>query len=174
MPIACYPYRTAFHDKPLRVTGSIQWVWKAFADLTPKEVEAIFQLRQAVFVVEQNCPYLDVDGLDSQAVHLMGWSDEGLAATLRLFPAFEPYGGRVSIGRVCSRPDARKSGMGRELMQQGIDLIDERYAEKETQIGAQHYLKTFYESFGFSQCSEPYMEDGIEHILMLRAAAVSS
>jgi ElaA protein len=63
--------------------------------------------------------------------------------------------------------------MGRELMQQGIDLIDKRYAEKETQIGAQHYLKNFYESFGFSQCSEPYMEDGIEHILMLRAAAAS-
>jgi len=153
------------------VTGSIQWVWKAFADLNPQEVEAIFQLRQAVFVVEQNCPYLDVDGLDDQALHLMGWSDEGLAATLRLFPAFEPYGGRVSIGRVCSRPDARKSGMGRELMQQGIDLIDKRYGEKETQIGAQHYLKDFYASFDFSQCSEPYMEDGIEHILMLRAAA---
>ena len=58
-------------------------------------------------------------------------------------------------------------------MQQCIDLIDERYAEKETQIGAQHYLSNFYANFGFSQCSEPYMEDGIEHILMLRAAAAS-
>jgi ElaA protein len=152
------------------VTGTIQWVWKAFADLNPKEVEAIFQLRQAVFVVEQNCPYLDVDGLDDQALHLMGWSGDGLVATLRLFPAFEPYGGRVSIGRVCSRPDLRKSGIGHELMQQSIDLIDKRYAEKETQIGAQHYLKDFYASFGFSQCSEHYMEDGIEHILMLRSA----
>ena len=156
------------------MTDSIQWVWKAFADLTPKEVEAIFQLRQAVFVVEQNCAYLDVDGLDDQAMHLMGWSDEGLVATLRLFPAFGPYGGRVSIGRICSHPDVRKSGTGRELMQQCINLIDKRYAEKETQIGAQHYLKNFYESFGFSQCSESYMEDGIEHILMLRAAVASA
>ena len=153
------------------MTDSIQWVWKAFADLNPKEVEAIFQLRQAVFVVEQNCPYLDVDGLDDQALHLMGWSDDGLVATLRLFPTFEPFEGRVSIGRICSRPDRRKSGVGRALMQQSIDLIDTRYAEKETQIGAQHYLKNFYENFGFEQCSEPYMEDGIEHILMLRRVA---
>ena len=152
---------------------AIRWQWKVFADLRPAEVEAIFRLRQNVFVVEQNCAYPDIDGRDAQALHLMGWDDGKLVATLRLFPTFEPYGGRVSIGRICSHTDLRSSGVGRELVQQSIELIDARYPEQETQIGAQHYLKNFYASFGFQQCSDPYMEDGIEHIMMRRAAAAS-
>lgn len=153
------------------MSPAIRWQWKAFDDLKPTELEAILRLRQSVFVVEQNCAYPDIDGRDPEALHLMGWDNDTLVATLRLFPAFEPYGGRVSIGRICSHPDLRESGVGRQLVQQSIELIDARYPEKETQIGAQHYLKKFYASFGFTQCSEPYMEDGIEHILMLRAAA---
>jgi ElaA protein len=155
------------------MSRAIRWQWKAFTDLRPTEVEALFRLRQSVFVVEQNCAYPDIDGRDPEALHLMGWHNGRLVATLRLFPAFEPYGGRVSIGRICSHPDLRSSGVGRELVQQSMELIDERYPDKETQIGAQHYLKNFYASFGFRQCSDPYMEDGIEHIMMLRAAAAS-
>lgn len=155
------------------MSPAIRWQWKDFGDLQPAELEAILRLRQSVFVVEQNCAYPDIDGRDPDALHLMGWDDGRLVATLRLFPAFGPYSGRASIGRICSHPDLRKSGIGRELVQQSIDLIDARYPERETQIGAQHYLKDFYASFGFRQCSEPYMEDGIEHIMMLRAASAS-
>ncbi len=149
---------------------AIRWQWKAWHELTLKELEAMLALRQSVFIIEQNCPYPDIDGKDDQAVHLMGWLNHKLVATLRVFPKYEPYDNKSSLGRVCTHMDVRRFGMGRTMMQQAVDFIDEHYPEQATQIGAQHYLKRFYESFGFEQCSEPYDEDGIEHILMLRAA----
>lgn len=148
----------------------VEWQWAAYQELTRDQLAAIFELRQAVFIVEQNCPYPDIDGKDPAALHLMGWLDGSLVATLRLFPEYLPYHGYCSLGRICSRLDMRRHGIGRELVQRGVDYIDQHYPAQPTQIGAQHYLKRFYEGFGFSQCSEPYDEDGIEHILMLRPA----
>jgi ElaA protein len=153
----------------METLASIQWQWAAYQALTRDQLAAIFQLRQAVFIVEQNCPYPDIDGKDSSALHLMGWLGDELVATLRLFPSYPPYHGHCSLGRICSRQDVRRHGIGRELVRRGLDYIDLHFPHKSTQIGAQHYLKRFYQSFGFVQCSDPYDEDGIEHILMIRS-----
>ena len=128
----------------------------------------MFALRQAVFVVEQNCPFQDIDGKDVSALHLLGWQGDTLVATLRLFPEFPDYDGRISIGRVCCSRDLRGQGLGIELMREAIGHIDRDLPDRETQIGAQLYLKRFYEIFGFSQCSDVYVEDDIDHILMRR------
>jgi ElaA protein len=149
--------------------SAIDWQWAAYEELTRDQLAAVFELRQAVFIVEQNCPYPDIDGKDPQALHLMAWLDNRLVATLRLFPSYKPYQGHCSLGRICSRQDVRRLGVGKELVRRGLDYIDRHYPDKSTQIGAQHYLKRFYQGFGFVQCSEPYDEDGIEHILMIRA-----
>ena len=148
----------------------IDWQWKSFEQLSGDEVAAMFQLRQGVFIIEQDCPYPDIDGKDPEAIHLLGWVDGQLVATLRLFPRFEAYHGHCSVGRVCTHGDFRRYGVGRELMSVAMGYIDQHYPQQQTQIGAQIYLKRFYESYGFRQCSESYDEDGIEHIHMLRDA----
>ena len=145
----------------------IEWQIKNFSELSLAQLEAVFQLRQQVFIIEQNCPYPDIDGRDQEALHLFGWNDNQLAATARIFPAFAPYNNLCSIGRICTHADYRRFGIGREMMRQLLKYCDSQIA-KDIKIGAQLYLKAFYSSFGFEQCSEPYDEDGIMHILMLR------
>ncbi|MCO7224536.1 GNAT family N-acetyltransferase [Pleionea sp. CnH1-48] len=151
----------------------IDWQWKSFEQLSGLEVAQIMQLRQDVFILEQKCFYPDIDGHDQEALHLMGWVDQTLVATLRLFPSYEAYEGRCSVGRVCTHAEYRRFGLGRQLMSEAMNYLDEHYPEQQTQIGAQTYLERFYESFGFTQCSEPYDDEGIEHILMLRDARSS-
>ncbi len=150
--------------------NSITWYWKAWSELTVDEVTAMFKLRQDVFIVEQDCPFHDIDGKDDQALHLFGWDGDILVATLRLFENYKPYQNQASIGRICSHKDYRSTGAGRELVRRGVEYIDQHLPNQSTQIGAQQYLQRFYESFGFVQCSEPYDEDGIQHILMQRKA----
>lgn len=150
---------------------SINWQWSTLDALSVAEAVAMFQLRQAVFIVEQDCPFHDIDGLDDQALHLLGWQNNTLIATLRLFPEYTDYQNRCSIGRICTHGDYRRFGAGRELVQQAIHYIEQHYPNRETQIGAQLYLKRFYEGFGFVQSSDVYDEDGIDHIHMIRSAA---
>ncbi len=128
-------------------------------------------LRQRVFVVEQNCAYLDADGLDPRAHHLLGWKKgdgwQRLVGYARLFPPHVKYA-EPSIGRVVSHPDARGSGVGQAIMNEGIRLIEEKRWGSEIRIAAQMYLERFYEGFGFRRVTEPFLEDGIWHVDMRR------
>ena len=142
------------------------WNIKPFDQLTTQELYAILRLRSEVFVVEQNCVFLDMDNKDHHCRHLMGWNGPLLAAYSRIVPAGISYG-ESSIGRIVTSPAARGSGIGRELLIRSIDHIYTLYGKHDIRIGAQCYLKKFYESFGFVQKGEIYLEDGIEHIEML-------
>ena len=145
---------------------NITWQCKHFDELSAHELYTIVQLRNEVFVVEQQCVYQDADNKDQLCWHVMGWDNNRLAAYARLVPAGIAFR-EASIGRVVTSPGARGKGLGRELMQQAITLIYTKWHEKYIKIGAQLYLKQFYESIGFQQCSEVYLEDGIQHIEML-------
>ena len=144
------------------------WKLKAFNELTPYELYAILRLRSEVFIVEQNCPYLDEDNKDQKGYHLMGWKDDLLAAYTRLLPAGVSYPDMASIGRVITSPAARGLGIGRELMEVSINKLYELFGHKPIKIGAQLYLQKFYESLGFVQTDEGYLEDGIPHIEMVK------
>ena len=146
---------------------NITWSCKAFHELTPAELYSILQLRNEVFVVEQNCVYQDCDDKDQLSHHFMGWQEDKLVAYTRLLPAGVSYE-EMSIGRVVTSPSVRGNKIGKELMTRSIDKIHELYGKSPVKIGAQLYLKRFYESLGFIQCSGVYLEDGIEHIKMLR------
>jgi len=146
---------------------SIEWQWRRYADLTPLEIYAIFAARQAVFVVEQNSIYLDMDGKDLDAWHLVGWSGKEVAAYLRLLAPGASYP-EPSLGRIVTTKIGRGSGLGRELVARGLERMHELYPTLPIRIGAQAHLNKFYGSFGFVQSSEPYDEDGILHIEMLR------
>lgn len=140
---------------------------KLFASLTPHELYAIMQLRNEVFVVEQNCVYQDADNKDPHCHHLMIWDEQKLIAYSRLLPQGLAYE-QVSIGRVISSPSYRNTGAGKLLIAKAIDACHELFGEGPIKIGAQLYLRKFYESFGFVKTSEMYLEDNIEHIEMER------
>ena len=145
----------------------IRWDLKKFEELTPYEVYAILQLRNEVFVVEQNCVFQDADNKDQLAHHLMGWKDLKLVAYSRIIPAGVAYE-FASIGRVVTSPAERKNGTGKILMKEALEAATKLFGEVSIKLGAQLYLKRFYESFGFVQSSDIYMEDGIPHIEMIR------
>jgi ElaA protein len=145
----------------------INWILKPFAELTPHELYNILHLRNEVFIVEQNCPYQDLDYKDLKSWHLMGIEKDKLIAYSRLLAPGISYS-ESSIGRIVSSPSVRKTGMGKKLVDESIEQIQNLFKTDTIRIGAQLYLKTFYESFGFVQDSEIYLEDNIPHIIMLR------
>ena len=145
----------------------MNWILKHFDELTANELYNILQLRNEVFIVEQNCPYQDLDNKDLNAFHLMGTEKNKLLAYSRLLAPGISYS-ESSIGRVVSSPAARKMGMGKRLMEESIHQIKNLFHTDTIRIGAQLYLKKFYESFGFIQEGEGYLEDNIPHIIMLR------
>ena len=144
----------------------LTWVYKNFNELTTLELYDILHLRCEVFVVEQNCVYQDIDGKDKKSFHLMAWNGNELVAYTRLVPpgiSFE----EASIGRVITSPRYRGLGVGIALIEKSIEHTLQTYRTNTIKIGAQLYLKKFYSDFGFEQCSETYLEDGIPHIDML-------
>ena len=143
------------------------WILKKFEELTPAELYAVLQLRNEVFVVEQNCVFQDADDKDQACFHFMGWQDKTLAAYTRIVPPGLAYK-EPSIGRVIISPRCRRQRLGTELMKFSIEKLIALFGEQDIKIGAQLYLKNFYESFQFKQSSEVYLEDGIEHIEMTR------
>jgi ElaA protein len=145
----------------------MNWILKPFAKLTPYELYSILQLRNEVFIVEQNCPYQDMDNKDLKSWHLMGLEESKLMAYSRLLAPGISYS-ESSIGRIVSSPSSRKTGMGKKLLEESIKQIKNLFQTDTIRIGAQLYLKTFYESFGFVQDGEIYLEDNIPHIIMLR------
>jgi len=146
----------------------INWSIKKFDDLTPNELYSVLQLRNEVFVVEQNCVFQDADNKDQDSHHLMGWDNEMLVAYARIVPPGIAYDSFPSIGRVVTSPKMRNKGIGKILMWQSIEELQKLFGNSSIKLGAQLYLKKFYESFGFVQSSEVYMEDGIPHIEMIR------
>jgi ElaA protein len=144
------------------------WTWRAFADLSPDELYSILQLRALVFVVEQACAYNDLDGYDAASHHLFTQGEAGrVVASLRLLPPGVKYR-EPSLGRVVTHPDARRTGLGRELMREGLRRAAIDYPGAAVRIGAQKRLEQFYWSLGFVTASDPYDEDGIEHVEMLK------
>lgn len=150
---------------------ALAWQCTAFHDLTPDELYAAMQLRQRVFVVEQNCVYMDADELDQQGQHILGWATENgkrrLVAYARIFPPRVKYD-QASIGRVATHPDVRGTGAGKALMREAIHRIEGAGWGPEIRIAAQMYLEGFYESFGFVRVSDPYTDDNIWHVDMRR------
>lgn len=139
-----------------------------FADLTPFELYEIMALRQEVFVVEQICPYLDADGKDPMAWHLMVRNEERrLVAYTRLLPVGAVYTGYSSIGRVVSAQAARGMGAGKAAVQRSIELCRHLFGDHPIKIGAQTYLLAFYEGLGFCSTGEEFVEDGIPHVKMV-------
>ncbi|PUZ27706.1 ElaA protein [Chitinophaga costaii] len=146
----------------------MNWTVKSFDELTAAALYHILHLRAAVFVVEQHCPYQDMDYADQQALHLMGTLEGDLVAYTRLFAPHVKYPDKASIGRVVTASSVRGTGAGRKLMEASIRVVEERFGKVPIKIGAQQYLTKFYQSLGFVQSSEMYLEDGIPHIEMVR------
>ncbi len=135
---------------------------KHFNELTAEELYDILALRSRVFVVEQNCVYQDPDGIDKDAYHVWAKDGRGVVACLRVY---ESQG--VHIGRVVTA--YRREGLGSLIMERGIAVAEEKFAAREILISAQQYARPFYERFDFKKRSEPYLEDGIPHIAMIRS-----
>ncbi|MCA0932968.1 GNAT family N-acetyltransferase [Lutimonas saemankumensis] len=147
----------------------MKWILKSFNELSLSEFHDIIQLRLDIFVVEQDCPYMDLDGKDKIAYHFFGSTEEGkIIAYTRLFGPGEYYK-EAAIGRVVVHKDHRKYGIGFELMKRSIEQIESLYRTRTIKIGAQRYLRKFYESLGFKSTDEFYMEDGIPHMYMIKS-----
>ena len=147
---------------------ALTYTCKHFDELTIDELYALMRLRQEVFVVEQNCPYLDADGKDKYGYHVMGKDESGaLQCCTRLLTEGITYEGYSSIGRVVNSSAVRGSGQGKILMEYSIGKIKDLYQGLPIKIGAQSYLKTFYESLGFVDQGIDYLEDGIPHLIMV-------
>ncbi len=148
-----------------------EWEWLHFNDMSATQLYDVLALRMDVFILEQTCLWNDLDGLDKDCHHLLGWrvleGQRRLAAYLRVLAPGVHYD-EMSIGRVVNARFARGTGIGRELMHHGIKLAERQYPGHRIKIGAQRYLEKFYGSFGFVTVSEPYDEDGIIHVKMLR------
>ena len=150
----------------------INWRWALFEDLTVQDLYEILRARSQVFVVEQDCAYQDIDDLDQHAWHLLGWrqgrGNEVLVAYLRVVFPGKRYP-EPSIGRVLTILSERRSGAGKQLTEVALGHIEREYPGSAIRISAQHRLERFYSEFGFKTVSEPYDEDGIPHVEMLRA-----
>lgn len=147
------------------------WSCQPFSALSGAAVYDLLQLRAAVFVVEQDCVYLDPDGLDSAGWHCLYRKDGRLLAYQRCLPPGTPYENQSSLGRIVVDPSQRGQDLGRELVRRGISFNLATWPDSPILIGAQAQLQRFYESLGFVVSSEPYMEDGIQHIHMTYAVS---
>lgn len=139
------------------------WFDRSFGELTTEQLYRIIAIREQVFVVEQRCAYLELDGADRVARHLWRETDDRIDAYLRVVPAGVKFA-EVAIGRVVVAPHARGTGLGKELMRRGLAAA----GPVPVKIGAQAYLERFYADLGFVRTSENYDDDGIEHLDMLR------
>lgn len=140
---------------------------KVYQDLEIDELYAMMALRAAVFVVEQNCVYQDLDYKDQKALHVMGWINGKLVAYTRLFGPGD-YFDQASIGRVIVSIDQRGHNYGHQIMSASINAITQHYKTDRIDISAQIYLEQFYTAHGFLPSGEEYLEDGIPHIKMIK------
>ena len=141
---------------------------KSFEELNKAELYQIIQLRIAVFIVEQDCPYPDLDDMDQDAQHL--WIEDAgeIVCYLRVNPAESRFS-EPSLGRIVTKKSHRNRGLAEMLINRAIDLVCEKES-RAIRISAQCYLEKYYEKFGFIKASEEYLEDDIPHIEMLKDA----
>jgi ElaA protein len=153
------------------VTHDAAPVWRllAFEDLRVSELYEVLRLRSEVFVVEQTCVYQDMDGLDQQAMHLLGVQDGELVAYARCFEPGVKFA-EASIGRVLVRASKRSTGLGHALMEQAVLATSQVWGPQAIRIGAQAHLAGYYARHGFNDVGKPFVEDGIPHLEMLRDA----
>ena len=153
--------------------ATVEWQWARLHDLSAADLYAVMAERQRVFAVEQACFFLDADGLDAYAWHLIGWpgrgARHGVAAYLRVVDPGHRFA-EPSIGRVLTAADHRRSGLGRALMKEGLARTGAIYPGMPIRIAAQYRLEPFYASLGFRTASSVFEEDGIPHVEMLYAA----
>ena len=149
-------------------TEKIKWHCLAFSELTTDQLYELLQLRVDVFVVEQECPYPELDGHDRHpgTHHLLGYQESKLVACMRLLPV-GLTSSNVSLGRVATHQDARGNGLGHRLLEEGLEQAEKLWSGETIKIGAQSYLNEFYQGYGFEVISDEYLEDGIPHIDML-------
>ncbi len=143
------------------------WRFQPWSELGRDDLYEILAARSRVFVVEQNCPYLDMDGLDVGAWHL--WTGVPVQAYLRILAPGAKYE-EAALGRIITAAEARRGGLGKALVAEGLRRAEGLFGKVPIRIGAQKYLERFYGGFGFVRCSDDYEEDGIPHLEMLRAA----
>lgn len=161
----------ASQNLKFNMQSNITWQCTPFSELSAAQLYAILKVRSEVFVVEQNCVYQDIDGLDLECLHLVAWTgDQQVAAYLRIVPPGLKYA-EVSLGRVVSSKAARGTGTGKQLLAKALEHIDKIYPGAAVQIQAQSYLENFYQGFGFVTVSDVLLEDGIPHFMMLKPAA---
>lgn len=148
---------------------ALKKVCKGFDALTPHEMYEMLRLRSDVFVVEQNCVFLDQDNKDQKCHHLLLYNNQDtLVAYARLVPPGVSYPDEMSIGRIITSSEVRGTGVGKKLVEMAIDECYKLFGPGPIKIGAQLYAKQFYNAFGFAQSGEVYDEDGIDHIEMTR------
>ncbi|NOJ10702.1 GNAT family N-acetyltransferase [Vibrio splendidus] len=145
----------------------ITWHSIPFSELSTQQLYQLLKLRVDVFVVEQNCPYPELDGKDTLAgvEHLLGYADAELVACARLLPPGTSYD-NTSIGRVATKQSARGDGLGHQLIKEALTRCEALWPNKTIDIGAQQHLENFYASHGFDTISEMYLEDDIPHVDM--------
>lgn len=139
---------------------------KTFDELNTTELYNLLKLRSEIFVVEQDCAYQDLDGKDQKALHVIGTKNNTIVAYTRIFKAGD-YLEQVSIGRVVVKGGERKHGYGLDIMKASIKAVEEQFGETTIALSAQTYLKRFYNSLGFKETGEEYLEDGISHVMMI-------
>ncbi|WP_210732058.1 GNAT family N-acetyltransferase [Hydrogenophaga sp. PAMC20947] len=157
---------------PVTIPAVVQWRCLPFAELSGEALYELLRLRSRVFVVEQQCIFLDMDGMDAACLHVLGETvgDAGerkLVASTRLVPAGVAFG-EASIGRVVTAPEARSGGLGHALMAESLQQLTILWGQQPVRIGAQAHLENFYNRHGFVSDNKPYIEDGIAHIEMIR------
>lgn len=150
-------------------TNNFKSVVKKFNELTLYELYEIIQLRNEIFIVEQNCPYQDLDNKDFNATHILVYLNGKLVAYSRIFDVGITFK-EASIGRVITHKKVRSSGIGKLLMEKSIETLYELYGKQNIRIGAQYYAIPFYKKFNFVTEGEVYIEDGIKHIEMIKHA----
>lgn len=147
---------------------SLHYTYYSYKELSKDHLYEIMQLRQEVFVVEQNCPYLDADGQDHMAFHLIGQDPSGaILAYTRLLPKGSSYASYCAIGRVLTSMKIRKKGEGYILMKESIALCKKLFPNQALKISAQSHLDRFYQNLGFVPTGEEYLEDDIPHQAMV-------
>lgn len=146
---------------------NIVWKIKTFSELTTIELYEIIKARVNVFVVEQDCPYPDLDDYDQKAIHLWAEKEGEVLAYCRIFGKGIKYQ-ETSIGRVVTTENGRGTGLGKQLISYAIDVIENRLRTTEVRISAQDYLLKFYSGFGFVDMGKKYLEDNIPHTEMFR------
>lgn len=151
----------------MAASGSqIEWAVMGLDAMPANTLYAVAQLRSEVFVVEQECVFLDLDGSDDQALHVLGYKAGELIAYARCFAPGVKFA-EASIGRIATRLQARGNGFGHHLVERAKSAVTEAWGSQPVRIGAQARLKPFYELHGFVDMDKPYIEDGIDHLEML-------